>query len=88
MLVIKDMHEGSKAAVRTAHGMRKKMDHSGVHQGFEPTPDCIVNHIEEGSLRKILYVDDIALVADSREKLEEKVQLWQIALADNGLGLT
>ncbi|VDP34157.1 unnamed protein product [Heligmosomoides polygyrus] len=54
--VIKDMYEGSKAAVRTPHGMTKKMD------------------ITVGT-------DDIALVADSREELEEK----QGALAGNGL---
>ncbi|VDO87062.1 unnamed protein product [Heligmosomoides polygyrus] len=31
--VIKDMYEGSKAAVRTPHGMTKKMDITmGVHQ--------------------------------------------------------
>ncbi|VDO71857.1 unnamed protein product [Heligmosomoides polygyrus] len=79
--VIKDMCEGSKAAVRTPHGMTKKMDITvRVHQGsalspflFVLTLDCIVNHLEEGPLRTILYADDIALVADSREELEEKV---------------
>ncbi|VDO86060.1 unnamed protein product [Heligmosomoides polygyrus] len=35
--------------------------------------DCIVKYLEEGFLRTILYADDIALVADSREELEEKV---------------
>ncbi|VDO69442.1 unnamed protein product [Heligmosomoides polygyrus] len=37
--------------------------------------------------RTTLFVDDIALVAGSREELEEKVQLWQGALAGNGLQL-
>ncbi|VDP22979.1 unnamed protein product [Heligmosomoides polygyrus] len=53
------------------------------------TTDAIfiaLNHLEEGPLRTILYADDIALVADNQEELEEKVQLWQRALADNGLG--
>uniref|UniRef100_A0A183GIV8 Reverse transcriptase domain-containing protein n=1 Tax=Heligmosomoides polygyrus TaxID=6339 RepID=A0A183GIV8_HELPZ len=59
--VIRDMYEGSKAAIRTPHG--------------------------EGPLRTILYADDIALVADNQEELEEKVQLWQRAHADNGLRL-
>ncbi|VDP03687.1 unnamed protein product [Heligmosomoides polygyrus] len=87
--------EDSKAAVRTPHGMAKKMDITvGVHQGSALSPfllvltlDCIVNHLEEGPLRTILYAADIALVADSREELEKKVQLWQGALADNGLRL-
>uniref|UniRef100_A0A183GSZ2 Reverse transcriptase domain-containing protein n=1 Tax=Heligmosomoides polygyrus TaxID=6339 RepID=A0A183GSZ2_HELPZ len=51
------------------------------------TLDCTVNHLEEGPLRTILYADDIALAADSREELEEKVQLWQGALAGNSLRL-
>ncbi|VDP09874.1 unnamed protein product [Heligmosomoides polygyrus] len=71
--VIRDMYEGSKAAVRTLHGMTKKMDITG-----------------EGTLRKALSepsANDIVLVADSREELEEKVQLWQGALADNSLRL-
>ncbi|VDP11962.1 unnamed protein product [Heligmosomoides polygyrus] len=34
-----------------------------------------------------LCTDDIAVVAYSREKLEEKVQLWQRAVADNILRL-
>ncbi|VDO65901.1 unnamed protein product [Heligmosomoides polygyrus] len=38
-------------------------------------------------LQTNLYADDIALAAGSRIELEEKVQLWQRALADNGLKL-
>ncbi|VDP08931.1 unnamed protein product [Heligmosomoides polygyrus] len=61
--VIKDMYKGSKAAVRTPHGMTKKMDITvGVHQVsalnpflFVLTLNCIVNHLEEGPLRTILY---------------------------------
>lgn len=78
--IIKDMYKGSKAAVRTSHGLTKKMHITeGEHQGSALSPflfmltfDCIVNHLEEGSLITIL---DIALVADNREELEQKVQL-------------
>ncbi|VDP01572.1 unnamed protein product [Heligmosomoides polygyrus] len=79
------MYEGLKEAVRSPHGMTKKMDITmRVHQGsalspflFVLTLNCIVNHLEEGPLRTILCAHDIALVADSREELEETVQLWQ-----------
>ncbi|VDP13634.1 unnamed protein product [Heligmosomoides polygyrus] len=75
--------------------MTKKMDITvGVHQGsalslflFVLTLDCIVSHFEKSPPRTILFVDDIVSVADSREELEQKVQLWQGALADNGLRL-
>ncbi|VDP21692.1 unnamed protein product [Heligmosomoides polygyrus] len=66
----------------------------GAHRGsalspflFVLTLDCIVNHLEEGPLRTILYADDTTLVADSHEELEEKVQLWHGALADNAAEL-
>ncbi|VDO66148.1 unnamed protein product [Heligmosomoides polygyrus] len=93
--VIRDMYEGSKAAIRTPHGVTRKVDITvGVQQGLALSPflflltlDSVVNHLEEGPLRTILYADDIALVAENQEELEEKVQLWQRALADNGLRL-
>ncbi|VDO84028.1 unnamed protein product [Heligmosomoides polygyrus] len=81
--VIRDMYEGSKAAIRTPHGVTRKVDITvGVHQGSALSPflflltlDSIVNHLEEGPLRTILYAGHIALVADNQEELEEKVQL-------------
>ncbi|VDO18823.1 unnamed protein product [Heligmosomoides polygyrus] len=72
--VVSDMYEGSKTAIRTPHGVTRKVD-------------ITVGYTKEGSLRTILYADDIALVADNQEELEEKVQLWQRVLADNGLRL-
>ncbi|VDP07904.1 unnamed protein product [Heligmosomoides polygyrus] len=74
------MYEGSKEAIRTPHGVTRKVDITvGVHQGSALSPflflltlDSIVNHLEEGPLRTILYADDIALVADNQEELEEK----------------
>ncbi|VDO99331.1 unnamed protein product [Heligmosomoides polygyrus] len=93
-MVIRDMYEGSKAAIRTPHGVTRKVDITvGVHQGSALSPflflltlDSIVNHLEEGPLRTILYVDDITLVADIQEELEEKVQLWQRALETTAYG--
>ncbi|VDP34786.1 unnamed protein product [Heligmosomoides polygyrus] len=59
----------------STRGDKESGHHSGVH------------HLEEGPLKTILCADGIALVADNQEELEEKVQLWQRALADNGLRL-
>ncbi|VDO95810.1 unnamed protein product [Heligmosomoides polygyrus] len=89
------MYEGSKAAIRTPHGLTGKVDITvGVHQWSALSPflflltlDCIVNNLEEGPLSTIIYADEIALVADNQEELEEKVQLWQRALVDNDLRL-
>ncbi|VDO96877.1 unnamed protein product [Heligmosomoides polygyrus] len=70
---------GPDGAIRTPHGVTRKVV---ITVGYTK-----VNHLEEGPLRTILYADDIALVADNQEELEEKVQLWQRALADKGLRL-
>ncbi|VDO90395.1 unnamed protein product [Heligmosomoides polygyrus] len=59
--------------------MTRKRDVSvGVYQGSASL------RIEERRLGTILYVEDIALVAERRQKLDDKVQLWQVALEDNG----
>lgn len=65
--VIRDMYEDSIAAIQTPH---KDEYLSGVILRsalslflFLLTLDCIVNHLEEGPLRTILYADYIALVA-------------------------
>ncbi|VDO18674.1 unnamed protein product [Heligmosomoides polygyrus] len=57
--VIRDMYKGSKAAIRTPHGVARKADIT----------------VGERSLRTILYADDIALVANSQEELKEEEQL-------------
>ncbi|VDO18923.1 unnamed protein product [Heligmosomoides polygyrus] len=79
---------------RYTRGDKENGHHSGGHQGVALSPffslltlDSIVNHLEEGPLRTILFANDFALVADNHEELEEKVQLRQRILADNGLRL-
>uniref|UniRef100_A0A7I4YWD3 Reverse transcriptase domain-containing protein n=1 Tax=Haemonchus contortus TaxID=6289 RepID=A0A7I4YWD3_HAECO len=39
-------------------------------------------------LRTILYVDDIAMIAESREELQDNLQKWQESLAENGVGFS
>lgn len=42
-----------------------------------------MNHPEEGLFETAIYVDDSALTTDSQNELEEKMQLWKKALANN-----
>ncbi|VDO19152.1 unnamed protein product [Heligmosomoides polygyrus] len=55
--------------------------HAGISGQLIPDK---VNHIGEGPIRTIVFAGNIALVAGSQKKLE-KVQLWQAAVADDGL---
>ncbi|VDP18130.1 unnamed protein product [Heligmosomoides polygyrus] len=66
---------GNKGHVRTLESGSTNSTRDDKEDGYHSV----------GASRTILYADDIALVADSREELEEKVQLRQGALAGNGL---
>ncbi|VDL82321.1 unnamed protein product [Nippostrongylus brasiliensis] len=89
------MYAESRARVRTPHEHTKAMDIvCNVHQGSALSPflfiltlDGMVSHLVKDPLKTILYADDIALIADSREELQGRVQEWQKALAKNGLRL-
>ncbi|XGW27508.1 hypothetical protein V3C99_007817, partial [Haemonchus contortus] len=52
----------------------------GVHQGLALSPfllmltmDVITEELEGGPLKTILQADDIALIAESKEKLQDKL---------------
>ncbi|VDL78858.1 unnamed protein product [Nippostrongylus brasiliensis] len=44
----------------------------------------MVSHLVEDSLKTILYADDIALIADTKDEPHVKVQEWQRTLPENG----
>ncbi|VDP52372.1 unnamed protein product [Heligmosomoides polygyrus] len=74
---------------KALRGVKESEQHGGVHQSSALSPflflltlHCIVSHLEEGSLRTILYAD-----GDNQEELEEKVHLWQGAFTENGMRL-
>nr|CDJ93072.1 RNA-directed DNA polymerase (reverse transcriptase) domain containing protein [Haemonchus contortus] len=78
-----------------AHGQTAAIDVTvGVHQGsalspflFPLTMDFISEELVDGPLKTILYADDIALIAESKEELQGNLQKWQKVLAGNGLRL-
>ncbi|XGW34175.1 hypothetical protein V3C99_018193, partial [Haemonchus contortus] len=78
-----------------AHGQTGAIDVTvGVHQGsalspflFLLTMDVITEELVDGPLKTILYADDIALIAESKEELQDNLQKWQKVLAENGLRL-
>ena len=47
--------------------------------------DVITEELMDGPLKTILYADDIALIAESKEELQDNLQKWQKVLAENGL---
>ncbi|XGW04084.1 hypothetical protein V3C99_015322 [Haemonchus contortus] len=91
--LVKDMYDGSTTTVRTAHGQTAATDVTvGVHQGsalspflFLLTMNVITEELVDEPLKTILYADDIALIAESKEELQDNFQKWQKVLAENGL---
>lgn len=54
---------------------------------FPLTLNVIARGLLGSPLKTVLYADDIALIAESREELLEKLQKWQEVLANSGLRL-
>ena len=79
--IVKDMYDRSKATIHTPHGHTTVVVVSvEVHEGPALSPflfltlDGMTSHLMEVPLKTILYADDIALIEDSREELQGKVQ--------------
>ena len=71
------------------HIYQKKVN-VGVHHGSVLSPllvaiviDALSNEIKEGTLREILYADDLVLIAETVE--EQKNYTWKSALESKGL---
>nr|CDJ90329.1 RNA-directed DNA polymerase (reverse transcriptase) domain containing protein [Haemonchus contortus] len=80
--LMKDMYDGSTTTIRTPHGQTGAIDVTvGVHHRSALIPflllltmDVITDELMEGALKTIFYADDIALIAESKEELQDKLQ--------------
>uniref|UniRef100_A0A7I4Y4U3 Reverse transcriptase domain-containing protein n=1 Tax=Haemonchus contortus TaxID=6289 RepID=A0A7I4Y4U3_HAECO len=95
MSLVKDMYDESTKAVRTSHGLIEATDVTAVvHLGsalssflFLVRLDVITNGLLNGPLKTSLHADDIALIAESRKEVQDKLRKRQRVLAENGLWL-
>ena len=91
--MVKATYEGAKTRIRTTHGKTEEFAiQVGVHQGSALSPflfivvmDTLVNEIKSEIPWELIFVDDIALMAETEEKLQKKVWNWQRALEKGGL---
>ena len=91
--VIKAMYEGATTAVKFKSGESREFGVKvGVHQGSVLSPllfnivlEALSKEFREGLPWEMLYADDLALLAESREQVLEKVKLWKKEMEEKGL---
>ena len=93
MSVIKAMYEDASTKVRmNGREMRDFNVKVGVHQGSVLSPllfiivlEALSREFREGLPMGLLYVDDLVLIADTKELSLEKVRKWKEGMEKKGL---
>jgi hypothetical protein len=91
--VIKAMYEGATTAVKLRDGESKEFEVKvGVHQGSVLSPllftvvlEALSEEFREGLPWELLYADDLALLAESKEELLVKIKRWKEGMERKGL---
>ncbi|VFQ60966.1 unnamed protein product [Cuscuta campestris] len=94
--VIKDMYDGAMTRVRTSGGDSESFSVGmGLHQGSALSPflfalvmDVLTQAIQEGVPWCMLFANDIVLIDDTREGLNNKLELWRLALETKGFRIS
>ena len=94
--VIKDMYEGVKTSVRSSAGDTEYFPiDMGLHQGlvlssflFTIIMDELTKEIQDEVPWCILFADDIALIDETRGRLNEKLERWKHRLESRGFRLS
>ena len=91
--VIQAMYEGVSTAVKLGEGESVAFPvRVGVHQGSVLSPllfsivlEALSAEFRTGVPWELLYADDLALIAESEEKLMDKLKIWQNGFEEKGL---
>jgi hypothetical protein len=91
--VIKAMYEGATTAVKFKSSESKEFEVKvGVHQGSVLSPllfivvlEALSQEFREGLPWELLYADDLALMAESKEELLVKIERWKQGMERKGL---
>ena len=86
------MYKGAKTLVKVGGGHSEELDVGvGVHQGLVLSPFLfsIVLYVlsqdgRKGALYKLIYADDLVLMAETMEELEAQFILWKAAFEEKG----
>ncbi|XP_021974852.1 uncharacterized protein LOC110869960 [Helianthus annuus] len=94
--IIKDMYDGTETSVRAPVGDTSFFPvEIGLHQGSALSPflfavvlDELSKSIQEPIPWCMLFADDIVLVAETKQRLNERLEEWRVALEGKGLRIS
>ena len=91
---VMSVYMGSKTVVRTAHGNTDNIEVTGMHEGLALSPLLFVIVMEAVSREfrdslpwELLYVDDLTMIAESKEELVEKLNRQKDEVEGEGMKL-
>ncbi|XP_063603267.1 uncharacterized protein LOC134779196 [Penaeus indicus] len=88
--LIQDMYKGCQTQVRCAAGETEVFEFAvGLHQGSALSPflfviiiDCLTQEVQREAPWDMLFADDVVVCGNRRDKIEERLELWQGAMED------
>ncbi|MCJ8736340.1 hypothetical protein PDJAM_G00258720 [Pangasius djambal] len=91
--VVQDMYERSRTVVRCAVGQTEEFKvEVGLHQGSALSPflfamvmDQLSEEVRQESPCTMMFVDDIVIGSESRERVEENLERWRFVLERRGM---
>lgn len=91
--VIQSMYKSATTSVKFISGESQPFDVKvGVHQGSVLSPllfiivlEALSQKFRDGLPYELLYADDLVLIAESRERLMEKLKRWKESMEAKGL---
>ncbi|KAK3572128.1 hypothetical protein QTP86_022206 [Hemibagrus guttatus] len=91
--VVQDMYERSRTVVRCALGQTEEFNvEVGLHQGSALSPflfaivmDQLSEEVRQESPWTMMFADDIVICSESREQVEENLEMWRFALERRGM---
>jgi exonuclease III len=90
---VQDMYEDCKTVVKCAVGVTEEFKVKvGLHQGSALSPflfamimDRLTDEVRQESPWTMMFADDIVISSESRQQVEEKLEMWRFALERRGM---
>ena len=91
--LVQEMYANARSQVRVGDEYCEMFDvQVGVHQGSVLSPllfiivlEALSRNFRSGCPYELLYADDLAIIASSKEELLERLKLWKDGMESKGL---